>query len=32
MQNAQIEEQYDDIEFIEASPELLALSYYTNIQ
>jgi hypothetical protein len=27
-----LEESRDDIEFIETSPELLAISYYTNIQ
>jgi hypothetical protein len=27
-----VEEEYDDIEFIETSAELLATSYYVNIQ
>ena len=33
MESTLLEEQYDDdIEFIEASADLLATSYYTNIQ
>lgn len=32
MEEMQVEEQFDDIEFIETSADLLATSYYVNIQ
>lgn len=32
IQIAELEEQFDDVEFIETSEDLLAMSYYKNIQ
>ncbi len=32
MENTVLDEQFDDIEFIETSADLLVMSYYKNIQ